>query len=421
MESILRDAIVEHLAANNLIRDSQHGFTSGRSCLTNLLEYLETLTKLVVDGHSVDIVYLDFAKAFDKVPIRRLIGKCQGLGIGGKVLAWVEEWLTGRQQRVVLNGQCSTWEDVLSGVPQGSVLGPTLFLIYINDIDRAVSVTGSVLAKFADDTKWAMVVETEEDRKVFQQGLDALMEWSREWQMLFNVEKCKVIHAGVRNQGFKYEMGGRELEEVEFEKDVGVIMHKSFRPSMQCAKAAKKANSVLGQLTRAVTFRDKETFMSLYATYVRPHLEYAVQAWCPWTIGDKEVLEKVQRRAVGMVTNVKGKGYEEKLAAMDMSTLEERRKRGDLIQMYRIMTGKDKVDLSTWFTPAEAREGALSTRLVTGCLNVEKMRGKKEVRNNFWSVRVIDTWNSLPNSVKTSPDVNTFKNSIDNLKNGGRI
>ena len=161
--------------------------------------------------------------------------------------------------------------------------------------------------------------------------------------------------------------------------------------------------------------------MSLYATYVRPHLEYAVQAWCPWTIGDKEVLEKVQRRAVGMVTNVKGKSYEEKLADMGMSTLEERRKRGDLIQMFRIMTGKDKVDLSTWFTPAEAREGALSTRLVTGCLNVEKMRGKKEVRNNFWSVRVIDTWNSLPDSVKTSPDVNTFKNSIDNLKSGGRI
>ena len=99
------------------------------------------------------------------------------------------------------------------------------------------------------------------------------------------------------------------MEEVAFENDVGVIIHKSLRPSMQCAKAAKKANSVLGQLTRAVSYRDKDTFMSLYRTYVRPHLEYAVQAWSPWTIGDKEVLEKVQRRAVALVTNVRGQSY----------------------------------------------------------------------------------------------------------------
>ena len=177
---------------------------------------------------------------------------------------------------MVLNGQSSSLEEVLSGVPQGSVLGSILFLIYINDIDRAVNVTGSVLAKFADDTKWAMVVENEADRKVFQEGLDKLIAWSEEWQMLFNVDKCKVIHAGARDPCFKYEMGGGELEEVDFEKDVGVLIHRSLRPSMQCAKAAKKANSVLGQLTRAVSYRDKDTFISLYSTYVRPHLEYAV-------------------------------------------------------------------------------------------------------------------------------------------------
>ena len=174
----------------------------------------------------------------DKVPTMRLLGKCAGLGIKGDLLAWIKEWPEGREQRVVLNGESSSWKPVRSGVPQGSVLGPTLFLIYINDIDTAVDVTGSVLEKFADDTKWAMVVESDEDRRIFQQGLDRLMNWSADWQMLFNVEKCHIIHAGQGNPCHEYTMGDRVLEEVDFEKDVGVHLHKSFRPSMQCAKAA---------------------------------------------------------------------------------------------------------------------------------------------------------------------------------------
>ena len=122
--------------------------------------------------------------------------KCQGLGIRGKVLAWVAEWLRDRSQRVVLNGKASAWGTVISGVPQGSVLGPTLFLIFINDLDIAAEITGAMVKKFADDTKCYMVVETEEDRIRFQGMLNSLEDWSRDWQILFNMDKCHVIHSG---------------------------------------------------------------------------------------------------------------------------------------------------------------------------------------------------------------------------------
>ena len=133
-----------------LIRSTQHGFVNSRSTQSNLLEYMEQLTKLVDEGHSVDVVYCDFSKGFDVVPHKRLLAKCDGMGIRGRVLRWVEEWLTGRQQRVILNGQASEWRDVLSSVVQGSCLGPCLFVIFINDIDLAMD-TVSFIIKFADD------------------------------------------------------------------------------------------------------------------------------------------------------------------------------------------------------------------------------------------------------------------------------
>jgi hypothetical protein len=420
MESILRDAIVQHLEQHSLLRSSQHGFMAGKSTLSNLLEYLEELTRLVDQGHSVDIVYLDFAKAFDKVPHMRLIKKCQGLGIQGNILRWIKEWLTDRKQRVVLNGKCSQWREVVSGVPQGSVLGPTLFLIFINDIDTATEATGALIKKFADDTKCYMVVETEEDKAKFQIMLNNLAEWSADWQMLFNADKCHVIHTGKKNPAFVYDWGGEQLEATEEEKDVGVIISKSLKPSLQCARAAKKANQVLGQMARSITYRDKYTFTRLYKVYVRPHLQYCVSAWSPFTVGDKELLENVQRRAVKMITNISG-SYEEKLAQLGLTTLEENRQRGDMVEMFKLMTGKTKVDFRDWFTLAPVRQGAGNTRATTGYLNVEEPpRASGEVRRNFFSQRCPRAWNTLPDVVKKATTVNSFKSAYDAFKTGPR-
>ena len=300
--------------------------------MTNLLEYLEELSSLVDKGHAVDIVYLDFSKAFDKVPHQRLLLKCQGLGIRGNVLAWIADWLVDRKQRVVLNGQASEWGKVISGVPQGSVLGPTLFLIFINDIDIAVEATGAILKKFADDTKCYMVVETEEDKARFQTMLSSLMRWSEKWQMLFNMDKCHVLHAGRHNPQYDYVWGGGWLEVAKAEKDVGVMIAIDRKPSVQCARVAKKANMVLGQLARSVSYRDRVTFVRLYQVFVLPHLCYCAPAWSPYTRADMELLEKVQKRAVMMVTNIKG-DYLERLAILGMRKLEDRRIRGDLIEL----------------------------------------------------------------------------------------
>ena len=208
-------------------------------------------------------------------------------------------------------------------------------------------------------------------------------------------------------------MNGRTLDEVDSEKDVGVLLHKSFKPSFQCARAAAKANAVLGQLSRGISYRDSKTFISLYKTFVRPHLEYCSQAWSPWNKADIEVLEAVQRRAIMMVTNLRGRSYEERLAELEMVTLEKRRLRGDLIQAYKVLSGKDDVNASTWFNFPELKDGQVTTRAASGVLNVVRNEGRSDIRRNFWSVRVCDPWNHLPEEVKMQSTTNGFKNALD--------
>jgi hypothetical protein len=259
LESMVRDSIVDHMKANDLIEESQHGFVQGRSCATNLIEFLDYLTDILERGGTADAVFLDFAKAFDKVPRQRLLEKLKAIGIGGRILAWIQEWLTGRQQRVVLNGEASTWDEVKSGVPQDSVLGPILFLIFIRDIDSAAA-PGSVVKKFADDTKAAGRADSEADTRAVQEGLDNMTSWAEKWKMVFNLKKCKVMHFGINNKKCQYVMGGQVLETTKEERDIGVIVTDDLKPAAQCARAAKTASTVLGQITRSFQYRERKIF-----------------------------------------------------------------------------------------------------------------------------------------------------------------
>ena len=198
------------------------------------------------------------------MPKERLLAKMDSIGVRGKVLDWVREWLTDRTQKVVLNGKESELGEVRSGVVQGSSLGPTLFLIYINGIsctvndgESALELTSSILSLFADYTKWGRCVDTVEDTERFQGEINRLELWSRTWQMQINTSKCKVMHLGRRgNPGHVYMMGDTPLENTH---DIGVMVDDSLKTSLHCAKAAAKANAVLGQISRGVMCRDSNT------------------------------------------------------------------------------------------------------------------------------------------------------------------
>ena len=278
MERVLKDRLEKFLREANCIYRSQHGFMKGRSCLTNLLEFMETVSGILDEGEVVDVVYLDFKKAFDAVPHSRLKAKLLAVGIEGKLVKWIGEWLSERQQRVVVGGEASQWERVQSGVPQGSVLGPLLFTIFINDIDEGLV---NKILKFADDTKLIGRASGQHQVDSLREDLKRLSEWSEEWQLGFNIEKCKVLHMGAKNRKESYEIGGRELVKVQQEKDLGVIVRDDGKVAAQCAAAAVKGYQILGLVARTFVSRDKRILMPLYKTLVRPHLDFCVQAWRP--------------------------------------------------------------------------------------------------------------------------------------------
>jgi hypothetical protein len=197
-----------------------------------------------------------------------------------------------------VRGETSGEQAVESSVPQGTVMGPCLFTIHIDDLDDILELIKLIelLSKFADYTKGAKIIRSMQDAEKLQQALDRLSEWARKWGMCFNEKKCKIMHVGRNNPEYNYYLNGIQLAEVEEEKDVGVLIHKSLKPSRQCERAANTAMGVLKQITKCFHYRDKNVFLRLYTQYVRPHLELATPAWSPWLITDKQKLEKVGKK-----------------------------------------------------------------------------------------------------------------------------
>ena len=409
METFVRDAVYDHMKTNNLFTDKQFGFIRGRSTTTQLISALEEWTSILDERGNLDVIYMDFMKAFDKVPHNRLLHKLENYGIGGMVGNWVRSFLAGRRHRVVVNGNMSSWDDVSSGVPQGSVLGPILFVLYINDLPNVISPdTGIYL--FADDTKLYRQIRSVLDHQILQRDLNNLLEWSEKWLLIFHPGKCKVLEIGAA-ENYNYILDGQSLEHVKSEKDVGIVIDQQLKFDLHILQKVNKANSIMGIIRRSFKYLTADMFVMLFKALVRPHLEYANTVWSPHLKKDLILLENVQRRATKQVPGLRDMSYQDRLRHLNLPSLVYRRARGDMIETYK-------------FT-SDIYDPVISDILPLHKANVEghnlrghskklfKKRARLNIRKHFYSQRVVDTWNSLPQKVIEAPSVKSFERRLD--------
>ena len=408
LERIIRKNIVKHLEENDLLSKHQHGFTPGKSCLSNLLETFNEWTQILDQGLGLDVVYLDYRKAFDSVPHKRLIAKVSAYGIKGKILTWLEDFLSDRMQQVSINNSQSNWGEVISGVPQGSVLGPTLFLLYVNELPTLVQ---SSFKMFADDSKMYMAIQDQDDTQILQHDIDTLEQWSNKWLLKFNASKCKVMHLGFSNLNVQYTMCldnvNLPLKETMEERDLGVIVSNTLKPTVHCQKAASKAMTALKLLKIAFNYIDQRNFKTLYSAFVRPHLDYCVQAVGPYMVQDYSALEKVQRRATKMVQGLRNVPYEDRLRVLKLPSIRDRVQRGDLIETFKIVTGKTRLDATQFF------ERNQDDRTRGHHLKLKTLRSVHQARAKFFANQVVTHWNGLPDDVVSAGTTNEFKNRLD--------
>ncbi len=420
MERIVRDAVLEHLYANNLVTREQHGFVRNKACVTNLLETMDSITTSLAYKRWIDVIFLDFAKAFDKVPHKRLVHKLRAYGVTGHLLEWIEDFLRERKQRVVMGEHESEWETVTSGVPQGSVLGPLLFVVFINDMPEVVANFPCKL--YADDSKLIGEINKERpehDSGKLQQDLDAIVVWTDKWLMRLNYEKCKVMHLGRANPCFNYKMRDssinctHNLAKTDCERDLGITLTSDAKWTAHSTKIASKANGMLGWMKSVFMCRDATLWKKLYTTYIRPHLEFAAPAWNLYAKADIARVERVQHRATKVAHDMKRFDYATRLQRLGLTTLEERRKRGDCIQWFKLQRRLEEINWTT--RPA-----------TVGPMHGHRERLRRELdrkcnqRFHFFTNRVANVWNDLPDLIVEAETVNGFKAAYDRHKESGQ-
>ena len=405
-ESFLRDALYEHLVKNKLLSKHQFGFCKGRSCVSQLLVVIHHWLSCMDRDVPTDAIYLDLSKAFDTVPHKKLIHKLKGYGIGGSILDWISDFLSDRTQYVSVGNTCSESTPVTSGVPQGSVLGPILFIYYINDMPDVVD---CFIKIFADDAKTSNEINSFEDSVTLQNSLDGLSSWTEKWGVGFNCDKCGVMHLGKNNPNYNYTLNNKPLNVTVSEKDLGVHVDPLLKFEDHIDIKVKKARQISGLIARTITYKSVDIMVPLYKSLVRPILEYGNVVWSSYLRRNIDLIEGVQKFFTKKIIGVKGMDYEDRLKFLKIPSLEFRRLRGDLIETYKLCNGLyDPVTTSSLFDMC-----SLPTR--SNGLKITKINPLHAPFRNFFTNRVVNVWNGLPAHVVSSESTNSFKNHIDKI------
>jgi hypothetical protein len=408
MESIIKDQLLSFLVDNKLISPHQHAFIHNHSTASNLLECIHDWLVSLNSSRSTDVIYVDFSRAFDSIVFSKLLFKLKFYGIAGNLLNWIDNFLHNRSQCVVIDNHCSSPSSVISGVPQGSVLGPILFLLFINDLDH-ICCSQSHLKLFADDSKLYSEIT---NRLVgsLQQCLDRLCLWAREWQISINVSKCYSLtitssRSSISNHVYFINNIPISASSTVTDLGINIAADLSFRNHIECIVA--KSYQRLSVLFRGFVTRDIKFIRKAYVSFIRPILEYNSIVWSPTEIYLIDLLEGVQRYFTRNIPALSDFPYLIRIAKTDLTLLELRRLRFDLTYYFKILNNLTPHNPSEFFI---LYHPPLSSRSPSAYLQ-KPIKGSNKFRS-FLSFRSVAAWNSLSDQIRSLDSVISFKKSL---------
>ena len=409
-EHVITSNILKHLESYDILTDCQHGFRARRSCETQLLTLAQELLAGLDKKHQHDLIILDFSKAFNRVPHQRLMRKLDHYGIRGSTYNWIEAFLTDRTQQVLVEGATSDSIPVISGVPQGTVLGPLLFLLFINDLPDCVQ---SRTRLFADDCILYRQIKTQQDCAILQEDLNKLAAWEQKWGMAFHPDKCSTIRISRSRNPITtdYTLKGHTLTTEDYTKYLGVELQSTFSWNRHIDQTVKKANSMVGFLRRNLRVSSEATKASAYYSMVRPLLEYCSTVWSPHTKEYIQKIEMVQRRAARYVTNRyhNTSSVTSMLDHLEWETLESRRTKNQLIMFFKIVHGLVDIPADKYLTPASTRTRSRHS------LKYRQIPTSSDYYKHSFFPQTVCLWNSLPATVAEAPGLEPFKRELSKV------